>query len=144
MPAPSSSRVSVCDYTYSVWAYPKELRQLTHKIIDAYLSDNSKKKQGKLRQGYEIAKDPSEWEAEQEKKDAAANVQHDEEEPEEDVDMLADDGGAAGGAGKKRKRTASDKEPKAKKEAAPKAKKEPAPKKRKVRPNTCLEKRRDT
>ncbi|KAK9899145.1 hypothetical protein P389DRAFT_209153 [Cystobasidium minutum MCA 4210] len=115
-----------------VWAYPKELRQLTHKIIDAYLSDGSKKKLGKLRQGYEIAKDPSEWEAEQEKKDAAAKKAAEEPE-EEDVDMLDDDAAdSKNAAGKKRKRTASDKEPKAKKETAAKAKKEPAPKKRKT------------
>lgn len=121
----------------SVWAYPKELRQLTHKIIDAYLSEDSKKKQGKLRQGYEIAKDPSEWEAEQAKKDAAAQKQETEDdEQEEDVDMLDDEADGKPAAGKKRKRTASEKEPKAakaKKEAAPKAKKEPATKKRKVR-----------
>lgn len=121
-----------------VWAYPKELRQLTHKIIDAYLSDGSKKKQGKLRQGYEIAKDPSQWEAEQAKKDAAAEQESEEdgEEEHEDVDMLDEDADGKNAAGKKRKRTgAADKDSKAakaKKESAPKAKKEPAAKKRKT------------
>lgn len=116
----------------SAWAYPKELRQLTHKAIDIYLSDD-KKKQGKLRQGYEIAKDPSSWEAEQAEKDAA-KLEAAQQQPEEDVDMLEDDAadGKAAGA-KKRKRAAGDKEPKAKKEPASKAKKEPAAKKRKVR-----------
>lgn len=119
----------------SVWAYPRELKQLTHKIIDAFLSEPSKK-QGKLKYGYEIARDPTAWEAEQAEKDARANEpEEEEEEVADDVDMLAEDGEGAS-AGKKRKRAsegkpANAKQPK-KKETASKGKKEPPAKKQKV------------
>jgi hypothetical protein len=120
---------------HSVWAYPRELRPLTPKIIDVYLSDSSKKP-GKLRQGYEIAKNPSEWEKQQAEKDAAIEDGN-EEEAEEDEDMLMDEGEGKATAGTKRKRGTAAKEPKApkaKKETASKGKKEPAAKKRKVGP----------
>ena len=145
---------------YSIWAYTKELKPLAPKTIDAFLSDTGKKS-GKLKTGYEIARDPSAWEAEQAEKDKAAaeaegaesaGDNEGEDEDDEDVDMLAEDGEEKPSAAKKRKRAAGngeDKPAKApkkdtaakgkkaaadkeKKAPASKAKKEPATKKRKV------------
>lgn len=88
---------------------------------------DSGKKSGKLREGYIIAKDPAEWEAEQAKR-AAEEPEDDDEE--EDVDMLAEDGEQKVTAGQKRKRAAAadkaKKDTKAKSDGA-------AAKKRKVR-----------
>ena len=92
------------------------MKSLTPKMIDAYLSDSSKKA-GKLRQGYEVARDPTEWEAEQARKA---------EDEDEDVDMLEEDGEEKPKS-KKRKQSGDGKS------KDEKAKKEPGSKKRKVR-----------
>lgn len=110
------------------WFGAREMKQLTPKAIDAYLSDSSKKA-GKLRMGYEVARDPSEWEAEQARLEAE-QLEDDEEDEDEDVDMLAEDGEERpSAAGKKRKRTAA--EPK-KKAGDKLAKKDGGSKKRKT------------
>lgn len=115
----------------SAWISPKETKQLPAKAIEAYLSDTGKKN-GKLKEAYTIAKDPAEWEAEQEKR--RANGDFDRDDDDEDVDMLDEDGEEKPAGSKKRKRSsAADKKTK---EPASKAKKESstASKKRKVRP----------
>lgn len=95
---------------YSYWFGARELKPLPTKAIDAFLSDNSKKA-GKLREGYTIARDPAEWEAEQ-----ARRATEEEEDVEEDVDMLEEDGEEkVNAAGKKRKRAAEPKKKETKK-----------------------------
>ena len=116
----------------------KDLKPLAMKSIEAFLSDTGKKS-GKLRQSYEIAKDPSEWE-ESIKNGAIGGMGDDEEDEDEDedIDMLAEDGEVRSSkAGQKRKRASDVAVPKEKKEkkepASKKEKKEPVSKKRKVK-----------
>lgn len=130
-----------------IWAYTKELKPLAPKTIDAFLSDTGKKS-GKLKTGYEIARDPSAWEAEQAEKDKAAaeaegaesagDDDDGEDEDDEDVDMLAEDGEEKPSAAKKRKRAAGNgddkpaKAPKKDTAAAAKGKKAAADKEKKA------------
>ncbi|KAK4685938.1 hypothetical protein P7C73_g4197, partial [Tremellales sp. Uapishka_1] len=88
------------------WLNSRELTPLTSSEIEAYLAANhrSKSKNG-LREAYETAQDPSEWDAAQEK--MKANV---EEEEEEEVDELEEEE-----TGGKRKRPAAEKKEKKKK-----------------------------
>lgn len=112
------------------WISPKETKALSSKSIDAYLSDTGKKN-GKLKDAYKIAKDPTEWEADQEKKRANGDFDVQDDDEDEDVDMLDEDGEEKPTGSKKRKRSAAA-DKKTKEPAAPKAKKETAAKKRKV------------
>ena len=126
--------------THSAWISPKETKQLSSKSIDAYLSDTGKKN-GKLKEAYTIAKDPAEWEADQEKRQANGDFDRQDDEEDEDVDMLDEDGEEKPAGSKKRKRSAA--ADKKAKEPASKAKKETgaAAKKRKVRCgqiNACI------
>lgn len=64
-----------------MWAQPKDLSLLQTKEIDAFLNGPGKKK-GDLLQGYQIAKDPSDWITQRE--DEAAEFQRLEAEAEDD------------------------------------------------------------
>ncbi|GAA5913704.1 uncharacterized protein JCM6883_000020 [Sporobolomyces salmoneus] len=86
------------------WAGPRDLSLLQTKEIEKYLSEPSKKKSD-LRQGYEIAKDPSQWITE--KDDQAAELERLQAQVDEDEDELASESeqpqkkGAAAKGGKK-------------------------------------------
>lgn len=126
----------------SHWAVPKELKQLQLKTIETYLSDDSRKRSGKLRTAYEIAKDPSEWEESLKNSYMEVDEEEEEEEADEEEDMLAEEGDrpvASSAASKKRKRAANEassadakKGAAGKKAPASRGKKESAAKKRKV------------
>ncbi|CAA7270272.1 unnamed protein product [Cyclocybe aegerita] len=125
------------------WLTHKDLSALLPHEIEAFLADDSKKRNGELREGYQIARDPSNWI--QELHERRARMLREEAELEENaqVDQLESEGDGDDGEGdsttgkksksavtKKRKRE-SDAEAPAKAKKGPRAKKEAGePKKR--------------
>lgn len=97
--------------TPSSWLRPTEISHLTPQAIKEFLGEGHRKGGGQLRQAYETAQDPTEWDA------AQAEFRRKKEVAEGEVDELADedeedDVETSGG---KRKRVAGDKKAKAKK-----------------------------
>ncbi|TIA70710.1 hypothetical protein E3P91_02963 [Wallemia ichthyophaga] len=68
-----------------MWANTKEMSALTKGEITKYLDDSSKKREGDLRKGYQIALDPVDWEEEHERRlaEMEAEDELDDEEDEE-------------------------------------------------------------
>lgn len=62
-----------------MWANTKEMSTLTKNEITKYLDDSSKKREGDLRKGYQVALDPAEWEEEHDRRLADAQAQQDDE-----------------------------------------------------------------
>lgn len=103
----------------SSWLPPKEIAPLKSHQIQAFLSESHRKSQGALRDAYQTASDPTEWdEAQQAKRKALEEA---EAAADEDVDELEDEEGPAVTGGK-RKRAAAPAKKDAKK-AKPGAKK---------------------
>ncbi|GMK56366.1 hypothetical protein CspeluHIS016_0302060 [Cutaneotrichosporon spelunceum] len=92
----------VGDYS---WLPPKEIQPLKKHQIQSFLNEGHRKAAGNLREAYETALDPSEWDQVQEeyrREREAAEMEAD-----EDVDELEEEEGEEGEpAGKKRKRAA--------------------------------------
>ena len=117
--------------SHSAWLHAKDLSALKRHEIEAFLADESKKRNGDLREGYRIALDPQPWmtnraEIQQAEIEAAENEQVDQLESENE----GDEDSEAKKKSKKRKREDDPTKP-AKK--APKPKKgsaEPASKKK--------------
>ncbi|BEI81042.1 hypothetical protein CcaverHIS002_0202020 [Cutaneotrichosporon cavernicola] len=92
----------VGDYS---WLPPKEIQPLKKHQIQSFLNEGHRKAAGNLREAYETALDPSEWDQVQDeyRRDREAA----EAEADEDVDELEEEEGEDGQpAGKKRKRAA--------------------------------------
>lgn len=113
---PSSSRLVTCEergiqpLTASSWLPPKDFAPLKDHQIQAFLSESHRKSQGSLREAYQTASDPTEWDEAQLAHRRA--IEEQEAEQDEDVDELEDEEGTVAKGGK-RKRAA----PAAKKEA---------------------------
>lgn len=99
-----------------MWANTKEMSALTKQEIDNYLNDTSKKREGDLRKGYQVALNPDEWEEEHDRRlaDAQAQAEDDELEDEETGSKRRRKAPAKGTA-KKAKTDASQKKSKANK-----------------------------
>ncbi|CAK9783000.1 unnamed protein product [Cutaneotrichosporon oleaginosum] len=92
----------VGDYS---WLPPKEIQPLKKHQIQAFLNEGHRKAAGNLREAYETALDPSDWDQAQE--EYRREREQAEAEAEEDVDELEEEEGEEGEpAGKKRKRAA--------------------------------------
>ncbi|KAL7415413.1 hypothetical protein BDY24DRAFT_382883 [Mrakia frigida] len=98
------------------WASPRDLDLLEPSQIDAFLAKN-KGKSSEIVTAYKTAKDPSEWEEQQQakaeefaRKNAAVD-ELDEDEPEKEEDELDDGAGEEAAAGDKRKRAKAEKKP---------------------------------
>ncbi|OXG81533.1 hypothetical protein C345_04873 [Cryptococcus neoformans A2-102-5] len=105
------------------WLQNKDIKALSSSDISAFLSQSHRKASGGLREAYQTAQDPTEWDAQQEEihkqqEEAEANV--DELEDEDEAEVVVKAG--------KRKRD----EPKKKKAAAAKKEEEPKSKKAKA------------
>ncbi|OXG14041.1 hypothetical protein C366_05035 [Cryptococcus neoformans Tu401-1] len=105
------------------WLQNKDIKALSSSDISAFLSQSHRKASGGLREAYQTAQDPTEWDAQQEEihkqqEEAEANV--DELEDEDEAEVVVKAG--------KRKRD----EPKKKKVAAAKKEEEPKSKKAKA------------
>ncbi|OXC59572.1 hypothetical protein C358_04969 [Cryptococcus neoformans MW-RSA852] len=105
------------------WLQNKDIKALSSSDISAFLSQSHRKSSGGLREAYQTAQDPTEWDAQQEEihkqqEEAEANV--DELEDEDEAEVVVKAG--------KRKRD----EPKKKKAAAAKKEEEPKSKKAKA------------
>ncbi|OWZ76595.1 hypothetical protein C365_04747 [Cryptococcus neoformans Bt85] len=105
------------------WLQNKDIKALSSSDISAFLSQSHRKASGGLREAYQTAQDPTEWDAQQEEihkqqEEAEANV--DELEDEDEAEVVVKAG--------KRKRD----EPKKKKAAAAKKEEEPKLKKAKA------------
>ena len=91
-----------------MWATPKDLSLLSNDEIESFLNDGSKKRDGQLREGYQIALNPTEWE---ELQDKALAEYNEADEQEEEADELEDEEDA----GSKRRRKSDAKGANAKK-----------------------------
>ncbi|TIA87263.1 hypothetical protein E3P99_03297 [Wallemia hederae] len=69
-----------------MWASTKEMSMLTKDEISKYLDDSSKKRDGDLRKGYQVAMDPADWEEEYDRRLAELQAQEDAEEEVDDED----------------------------------------------------------
>ncbi|TIB97734.1 hypothetical protein E3Q18_02406, partial [Wallemia mellicola] len=67
-----------------MWANTKEMSALTKQEIENYLNDTSKKREGDLRKGYQVALNPDEWEEEHDRRLADAQAQADDDELEDE------------------------------------------------------------
>ncbi|KIR53480.1 hypothetical protein I315_04073 [Cryptococcus gattii Ru294] len=106
------------------WLQNKDIKALSSSDISSFLSQPHRKASGGLREAYQTAQDPTEWDAQQEE------IHKQQEEAEANVDELEDeDEGEVVVKGGKRKRE----EPKKKKTAAAAAKKEEEPKSKKAK-----------
>lgn len=108
----------------SSWLQNKDIKALSSSDISSFLSQSHRKASGGLREAYQTAQDPTEWDAQQEE------IHKQQEEAEANVDELEDEdeGEEVAVKGGKRKRE----EPKKKKTAAA-AKKEEEPKSKKAK-----------
>jgi hypothetical protein len=89
----------------SSWLASRDITPLKKHQIDAFITEPHRKASGALREAYQTAQDPTEWDANQ----SAARRQAEEEaeaEVDEDVDELEEEDD---GASKKRKRPAAQK-----------------------------------
>jgi hypothetical protein len=83
----------LCDFPYthiSSWTNARDLEALTPKAITEFLSGNHRRSGGDLKRGYEIAQDPTEWDADQkdirqQAEDAANQVDELEDEDEDEA-----------------------------------------------------------
>ncbi|KGB76928.2 hypothetical protein CNBG_2766 [Cryptococcus deuterogattii R265] len=107
------------------WLQNKDIKALSSSDISSFLSQSHRKASGGLREAYQTAQDPTEWDAQQEE------IHKQQEEAEANVDELEDEdeGEEVVVKGGKRKRE----EPKKKKTAAAAAKKEEEPKSKKAK-----------
>lgn len=115
-----------CALCCSSWLQNKDIKALSSSDISSFLSQSHRKASGGLREAYQTAQDPTEWDAQQEE------IHKQQEEAEANVDELEDEdeGEEVVVKGGKRKRE----EPKKKKTAAAAAaKKEEEPKSKKAK-----------
>ncbi|KIR29210.1 hypothetical protein I309_01797 [Cryptococcus deuterogattii LA55] len=114
-----------CAHCCSSWLQNKDIKALSSSDISSFLSQSHRKASGGLREAYQTAQDPTEWDAQQEE------IHKQQEEAEANVDELEDEdeGEDVVVKGGKRKRE----EPKKKKTAAAAAKKEEEPKSKKAK-----------
>lgn len=114
-----------CAHCCSSWLQNKDIKALSSSDISSFLSQSHRKASGGLREAYQTAQDPTEWDAQQEQ------IHKQQEEAEANVDELEDEdeGEEVVVKGGKRKRE----EPKKKKTAAAAAKKEEEPKSKKAK-----------
>jgi len=79
--------------TFSSWLHIRDLEHLSPKEIADFLSSNHRRTSGDLKHGYEIAQDPTEWDAEQkeihEERENAANQVDELEDDDEEADVSA-------------------------------------------------------
>jgi hypothetical protein len=80
--------------TLSSWLHVRDLEHLSPKQITEFLSGAHRRTSGDLKEGYEIAQDPTEWDAEQkelleERENAANQVDELEDDDEEEADTSA-------------------------------------------------------
>ena len=94
----------------SAWIPAKEIAPLSPHDIDAFLREPHRKSTGSLREAYEIAKEPSSWDAEQQRKRQAMEDKWKAQNQEVDELEEEEDDGAQAGA--KRKKVGEKKETK--------------------------------